>query len=207
MTFKNIFTLPNLLSLIRLLLSPILLPVLIVYCLTFNYSWLNGLLALLFALFSITDFFDGYFARRFKQVTTLGRLLDLIADKFLVYSVLIALLAIHKIYFVWVLILIGREFFMFGLRQLSLEYNLSIHVSWWGKLKTVFQMVYLTFLIYNPYHTLAFDGFVGLVRDFYHAPGWTSIEMLLTAIAVILSLFSALSYYRSFMKQYRIQHN
>jgi CDP-diacylglycerol---glycerol-3-phosphate 3-phosphatidyltransferase len=205
MSVKNFFSLPNLLSLARLVLSPLILPLLIVYFLPLNYHWLNGLLALLFALFSITDFFDGYLARRYEQVTTIGKLLDLIADKFLVYSVLIALLAIHKIYFVWVLIIIGREFFMFGLRQLSLEYHISVHVSWWGKLKTVFQMIYLTFLIYNPYHTLAFDGFVGLVGDFYAAPGWTSVEILLTVLAVGLSIISAYKYYKAFMVHY-LQH-
>lgn len=207
MPFKNFFSLPNLLSLIRLIISPIVLPLLIVYLLPLNLVWINGILAALFAIFSITDFFDGYLARRYAQVTTLGKLLDLIADKFLVYSVLIALLCIHKIYFIWVLIIIGREFFMFGLRQLTLECKLSVSVSWWGKFKTVFQMIYLTFLIYNPYHTLAFDGFVGFARDFYHAPGWTSIEALLTTLAVGLSVLSAWRYYSAFMREYRLHHN
>jgi CDP-diacylglycerol--glycerol-3-phosphate 3-phosphatidyltransferase len=206
MSFKNFFTLPNLLSLIRLILSPIVLPILIVYFLPLNVHWINAVLAILFACFSITDFFDGYLARRYAQVTSLGKLLDLIADKFLVYSVLIALLAIHKIFFIWVLIIIGREFFMFGLRQLTMECQLVVPVSWWGKFKTVFQMIYITFLIYNPYHSLGFDGFWGFVHDFSQAPGWTSIEVLLTVLAVGLSIFSAFKYYSAFMTQYRLGH-
>lgn len=204
---KNIFTIPNLFTFARLILSPIMLPVLIVYLLPLNCCWINASLAVLFALFSITDFFDGYLARRYEQVTTLGRVLDPIADKFLVFSTLIALLAIQKIFFVWVLVLIGREIFMLGIRQLALENNFSVHVSWWGKLKTVAQLCYLTFLIYNPFHTLGFGGLTEFVRDFYHAPSWMAIELLLMLAAVGLSLFSAQRYYCSFMAQFRQKHD
>ena len=200
---KKIFTFPNVLTFARLILSPIMLPILIVYFLPYNYLWVNTFLAALFALFSITDFFDGYLARRYEQVTTLGRVLDPIADKFLVFSTLIALLAIQKIFFVWVLILIGREFFMLGIRQLALENNFAIHVSWWGKLKTVAQLCYLTFLIYNPYHTHEFGGFSGFVRDFYNAPCWMGAELALAFLAMGLSVFSAQRYYSSFMAEFR----
>ncbi len=202
---KNIFTISNILTFIRLIISPIMLPILIVYLLPFNFLWLNGVLAAIFALFSLTDFFDGYLARRYEQVTAFGKALDPIADKFLMFSTLVALLAIQKIFFVWVLILIGREFFVLGIRQLALENNFSIHVSWWGKLKTVSQMCYLTFLIYNPYHTPGFGGFSWFVRDFYHAPGYMTIELLLTIIAIGLSVLSAQRYYCAFMAEYRIK--
>lgn len=207
MSFKDLINVPNVLTLIRLVLSPIMLPVLLVYLLPLNIFWINSLLAILFALFSITDFFDGYLARRYAQVSSFGRFLDPIADKFLIFSTLVALLAVHKIFFVWVLILIGREFFVLGLRQMALENNLSIHVSWFGKIKTVLQVLYLTVLILNPYHSFSGSGLSRLVQDMYHAPGWTALETLLMVAAVAMTIISAERYYHAFVAQYAQQQN
>ncbi len=147
------------------------------------------LLASLFILFGLTDFFDGYFARRFKQETALGRVLDPIADKFLVYSTLIALLAAHKIYFYWVIILIGREIFMMGLRQIALEQQISVHVSLLAKLKTCAQIAMLAVMIANPYQDLGLCG----------ALGWNGTQLVLLIATLALSLISAWYYYRNFM--------
>src|SRR6266404_4937914 len=103
---------PMLLTYIRLIGSPIILPFFLVYLLPLNIFWINCSLAVLFFLFGLTDFFDGYFARKYQQVTTTGAMLDHIADKFLVYSTLIALIAAQKLYFFWAIIWIGREFFI-----------------------------------------------------------------------------------------------
>jgi CDP-diacylglycerol--glycerol-3-phosphate 3-phosphatidyltransferase len=184
-----------------------MLPVLLVYLLPLNISYLNYLLAGLFALFSITDFFDGYLARRYEQVSTFGRFLDPIADKFLVFSTLVALLAINKIFFVWVLVLIGREFFVLGLRQMALEHNLFIHVSWLGKIKTFFQDMYLVVLIANPFHTLSRSGISRFVSDLYQAPNWTLIETILMVCALGLAVISAVQYYNAFLVQYLQQKN
>ena len=207
MSFKDLVNVPNILTLIRLVLSPIMLPVLLVYLLPLNIFWINCLLAILFALFSITDFFDGYLARRYAQVSSFGRFLDPIADKFLIFSTLVALLAINKIYFVIVLILIGREFFVLGLRQMALENNLSIHVSWFGKIKTLFQLLYLTVLIINPYHTPSRWGLSRLIQDMYHAPGLTALETLLMVAAVSMTIISAERYYHAFVAQYAPKKN
>ncbi len=202
MKIKDLVNVPNVLTLIRLIVSPIMLPVLLVYLLPWNIFWLNGLLACLFVLFSITDFFDGYLARRYAQVSSFGRFLDPIADKFLIFSTLVALLAINKIFFVWVLILIGREFFVLGLRQIALENNLSIHVSWFGKIKTMFQLLYLTVLILNPYHSFERTGLSRFVKDMYYAPGWSAIEALLMVAAVSMAIISAQRYYHAFVVLY-----
>jgi CDP-diacylglycerol--glycerol-3-phosphate 3-phosphatidyltransferase len=194
---NSTFNAPTILTLIRLVASPLLLPVLLVYLLPFNYWWLNGLLALLFTFFGLTDFLDGYLARKLKQETKLGRVLDPIADKFLVYSTLVALLATGKIYFYWVIILIGREFFMMGLRHVALENGITVHVSSWGKLKTLVQMAMLTVMIANPYQALGFCG----------AFGWNGLEALLLAISLLLSVDSARRYYVTFMKAYNAKMN
>lgn len=181
----KLLTLPNILTLVRLVLSPLALPVLLVYLLPYNIPWINACLAALFVLFGITDYLDGYFARRYKSESVIGGLLDPIADKFLLYSTLIGLLAAGKIYFYWVVLLIGREFFIMGLRIVSLEHRFSIPVSFLAKIKTAVTMLCLTYIIYNPYH------YVGLFGAF----GATIIEYILLALTLVLSLYTAKQYF------------
>ena len=181
-----------LLTYIRLIGAPLVLPFFLIYLLPYNIFWVNCCLATLFFLFGLTDFFDGYLARKYNQVTTLGALLDHVADKFLLYSTLIALVTAHKLYFVWAIIWIGREFFIMTLRQISLENNFAITVSSYGKLKTVLQMTCLTFIILNPYQ--GYD-----IAALY----WNSIELLLLLISTALSVGSAYNYYKLFIQQYR----
>ncbi|MDR3550223.1 MAG: CDP-diacylglycerol--glycerol-3-phosphate 3-phosphatidyltransferase [Candidatus Babeliales bacterium] len=192
------FNLPTTLTLIRLVLSPIILPLLFVYLLPFNNVVINALLGLLFIAFSLTDFFDGYLARKYRQETALGSILDPIADKFLVYSVLIGLAVVHKIYFFWVIIFIGREFFMMGLRQIALEHNFSVPVSMIGKFKTAFQMICLAVIIVNPYQSLAF-GLHG--KELFN-----TIELITLGLALGFTVASGYLYYRSFMIQFAKIH-
>lgn len=184
---------PNLLTIIRLIGSPIFLPFLIVYLLPYNLFWLNCIIAILFCLFALTDFFDGYLARKFKQETNFGKVLDPIADKFLLYATLVALLAAHKIFFYWVILFIGREFFMMGLRHIALENSFSVPVLLLGKIKTTFQMLMMCVIILNPYQELGLRG----------ALGWNGTELCLILIALGLSLGSAVQYYQIFMKLWK----
>jgi len=184
-------TFPTLLTLVRLVVSPIILPLLLVYGLPLELLWVNGTLAAIFVFFSLTDFFDGYLARRLKQESALGKALDPLADKFLVYSTLVALLAIHKIYFYWVVILIGRDFFMMGLRQIALEHNFSVSVSGLGKIKTAVLLIYLTMAILNPYQGLWDEH-----------PWWNGVETMLLAATLVLAIWSAKKYYSAFIKQF-----
>jgi CDP-diacylglycerol--glycerol-3-phosphate 3-phosphatidyltransferase len=92
---------PTRLTLIRLIFSPLFLPLVLVYFLPYNNQIINGILALVFVLLSLTDFFDGYLARKYNQETALGRALDPLADKFLFFSTLIALVTIQKVFFLF----------------------------------------------------------------------------------------------------------
>lgn len=187
-TLRN--NVPNLLTIIRLIGSPIFLPLLIVYLLPYNLFWLNCIVAVFFCFFALTDFFDGYLARKFNQETMLGKVLDPIADKFLLYATLVALLAAHKIFFYWVILFIGREFFMMGLRHIALENNFSVPVSLFGKIKTAVQMMMICVIILNPYQPL---GLIG-------ALGWNGTELLLIVVSLGMSLGSAKQYYHQFMR-------
>lgn len=184
-------SLPMILTYIRLIGAPLVLPFLLIYLLPYNIFWLNSSLAILFFLFGLTDFFDGYLARKYNQVTTTGAVLDHVADKFLLYSTLIALVAAHKLYFFWAILWIGREFFIMTLRQVALEHNSLITVSSYGKLKTVVQIVCLTWIILNPQHAL-----------YLSALTWNSIELLLLTIGTALSLGSAYHYFIVFKKHF-----
>jgi CDP-diacylglycerol---glycerol-3-phosphate 3-phosphatidyltransferase len=187
----HIITLPTIITLIRLIASPLFLPFILVYGLSPNIPVLNYALALLFGSLALTDFFDGYLARRWRQVSALGKTLDPLADKFLIYSTLVALLAINKTYFYWVVIFIGRDFFMLGLRQIALELGFGVPVSRLGKFKTTILLSYLTWVIANPYQS-QWDTHLW----------WNGIELLLLASALALTIWSTKNYYHSFITMY-----
>lgn len=180
------------LTLIRLIISPLILPVLFFLYLPLYNVWLNISLAFIFSLLSLTDFLDGYIARSYQQETSLGKVLDPLADKFLFYSTLIGLLAAGKIFFYWVLLLIGREFFIMSLRQLALEQRFTISVSYLGKVKTAVQMATIIFIIINPYHDYSYGN----------APVWNILELLLLTLTTTLSLLTSFFYYRVFMSKW-----
>jgi len=178
---------PILLTFSRLIISPVLLPFLLVYLLPYDYFLINTLLTLAFALLAATDFFDGYLARLYQQETLIGRLLDPLADKFLTCSTIIALIAINKLFFYWGIVFIGRELFVMGLRENALAHNFSIPVSWAGKVKTTLLMICLGIIILNPY-----SG----------TPAWAkNVENIFLFAALFSSVYSAFLYYRIFFRK------
>lgn len=187
MFFRKYITLPNTLTLVRLVASPIILPMLIVYLLPYNYLPLNIVLTMFFIGFSFTDFLDGYFARKYHLTSKLGGALDHIADKFLTYSTFIGLVTVGKIYFFWGILFIGRDFFVMGLRQIALENGFNIPVEFTGKVKTSLQMMLITWLIARP------------MQITYN---WEKFEYLLLGLTVCLTLLSGYQYYRGFIQQF-----
>lgn len=187
--YRNHVSLPLLLTGIRLIIAPLLLPVLLVYILPLNLLWANCLLGTLFLAFSFTDFLDGYYARKYGQVTKLGALLDPIADKFLCFTTFIALLVVGKLPFYWVIVFIGREFLVMSFRLIAAEYGKRLTVSWLGKLKTAAQLVYATVAIINPISK--------------NIPLLTESENITLCVALVLTLISAYAYYRSFISMVR----
>lgn len=188
----NFITTATWLTLVRLIISPIVLPILLVYGLPVNNIWLNGSLTSLFVLFGLTDFLDGYIARKYNQKSILGKVLDPVADKFLFYSTLIGLLVADRILFYWVIILIGREFFVMALRHVALEHGFNISVSWLGKIKTTIQIIAISFIIFNPCHGV--NTSCALL--------WNNLEFGLLFFTIFLSVFSAYRYYKIFMQMW-----
>ncbi|MFH1428674.1 MAG: CDP-diacylglycerol--glycerol-3-phosphate 3-phosphatidyltransferase [Candidatus Margulisiibacteriota bacterium] len=133
-------TLANRITVLRLLLVPFFLFLL-------KYPNIKYLTAFLYFTVCCTDALDGYIARKWDQITDLGKFLDPLADKLIVDLPLIYFVASGAVS-PWVVILvIGREFFVTGLRLLAAGKGLVIAAGWWGKVKTVLQMGAVILLI------------------------------------------------------------
>jgi CDP-diacylglycerol--glycerol-3-phosphate 3-phosphatidyltransferase len=170
--------LPNTLTLARIFLVPIIVAVLLTVEIRIWAFW--G--ASLFLAAALTDLLDGYLARRRKQVTTLGRLLDPIADKLLITSALIAMVQLQIAPAWMVAIIVGREFAVSGLRSIAAHEGFSVDVSTLGKGKMVTQVA----------------AVVGLILGRKYG-GWveTTATVLLWAV-VVFALVSMVQYFREF---------
>lgn len=142
MSAKHIFNLPNKLTLVRVGIVPLLVVVL----LTKLSNWLA---VFIFLAAAITDFADGYLARSRKEVTVFGKLMDPIADKLLIAGSLISLVEIGHAPAWLVVIIIGREFAVNGLRAVAASQNVIIPAGPLGKAKMVAQVIAVPLLILN----------------------------------------------------------
>jgi CDP-diacylglycerol--glycerol-3-phosphate 3-phosphatidyltransferase len=177
--------LPNSLTLLRIFFVPLLIVVLLTrspnielwgFHMRFEF-W--GVLILLVA--AATDWADGYFARRRLQVTTLGILLDPIADKLLISAALISLVDMHLVQAWMVVIIIGREFAVMGLRQIASAQGFTIQASELGKIKMVAQVAAITLLM------------LGRVYSVFQGAGQIALY-----VVVLFALLSAVDYFRTF---------
>ena len=111
----------------------------------------NGRFAALaiFIIASMTDFLDGYIARKNHLVTNFGKFMDPLADKLLVSAAMICLVSMDRLPAWMVIIIISREFAISGFRLIAADNGIVIAASWWGKFKTVSQMIMIILLIAN----------------------------------------------------------
>ena len=134
--------LPNVLTLLRILLVPVLVVALL-------DETANGdlLAAIVFALASVTDAMDGYIARTRNAITTFGKLMDPIADKLLIIAALVALVSLERLA-AWVaMVIIARELTVTVTRMQATQHGVVIAASMWGKAKTIVQVAAIFFLI------------------------------------------------------------
>jgi CDP-diacylglycerol---glycerol-3-phosphate 3-phosphatidyltransferase len=134
--------LPNFLTLSRIFLIPIIVAFLLTRTQNWEY-WGIGL----FLAASLTDWLDGYVARKRQQITTLGTLLDPIADKLLISSAFISLVELKLVQSWMVVIIVGREFAVSGLRNIAASEGFTISASRLGKMKMCIQVAAITLLI------------------------------------------------------------
>lgn len=151
--------------------------------------------ALLFVLASITDGVDGYLARRRGQITTMGMLLDPLADKLMVSAAFIALVSFHPgIVKAWIaVVVIGREFLVSGLRSIASSEGFTIEASDLGKLKTLTQIVsVVAAILAHRWYEWHFGWFIVPVY-------WTAIVAIY--FMVLVSIISAVDYFAAFWKK------
>ena len=132
----------------------------------------------IFAAASFTDFLDGMIARKFHLVTDFGKFMDPLADKLLVCSALILLTAEGSLSAVVVIVVIAREFIISGFRLIAADNGIVIAASWWGKFKTVFQMLLCMALILPT-----MPAFLG-----------ETVMSILTAAVLVLTIVSLADY-------------
>ena len=134
---------PNKLTLLRV----ILIPFFVVCMLAVNADWGKWAALAIFIIASLTDMLDGYLARRDNLVTNFGKFMDPLADKLLVCSAMICLVDMERIPSWVVIIIIGREFVISGFRLIASDNGVVIAANYWGKIKTVCQMIMIIVVI------------------------------------------------------------
>ena len=180
----SLTTTPNLLTMARMALVPV-----VVALLYQGTPQADLAAALVFGLASITDYFDGYLARVQKSVSVYGKLMDPLADKFLVVSSLIMLQEIGRLHAVVVMVLVCRELAITGLRALASAEGVIMSASPTAKWKTATQMVAIPFMMAK--------------EPLWGIPIYP-IGKVLLAISIALSVGSAVSYVIEFFKKLKI---
>jgi CDP-diacylglycerol--glycerol-3-phosphate 3-phosphatidyltransferase len=185
---QEAFNLPNTITMVRMGMIPLIL-----WFTYFESRRASFIAAMLFAVTGATDFLDGWVARRRGLETVIGKFLDPLADKLVVMAALVMLVHLGRVA-AWVVILVmGREFIVSGLRTIAMSEGIVIAAGQDGKLKTILQIVGITFLLLHYAYPLDF-GFVVLEYDA------NKVGTLLLYLSLVFSVWSAWTYFADFLK-------
>ena len=187
---NGMLNLPNLLTLARIACVPILV------LLLFSDSRETGLwAALLFSLASITDWFDGYLARKWDIVTVMGKFLDPLADKLIVMAAFIMLIPLERVPAWAVFLIIARETLVTGLRSVASAEGIVIDASNLGKYKTIFQMVaIIALLLHYDYY-----WFFGIQWEIFHV-NMQFVGIVFFYASFVLTMWSGGDYLYKFFR-------
>ena len=181
---RVVFNTPNVITLSRISLIPLIIAVYYLPDDWVSYSSKNMVATAIFIFAAVTDWLDGYLARRLNQMSAFGAFLDPVADKLIVAGALIVLLKEGRVDAVVALIIIGRELAISALREwmATVGQAKSVAVAFIGKLKTGFQLVAIPMLLYD-------DNLLGLLNC-------TVMGTILINVAAVLTVISMLYYMR-----------
>ena len=161
---------PNKLTIARM----IIVPFLVIFLLTGWGGEANRYISLtLFVVASVTDWFDGYLARKNNLVTNFGKFMDPLADKLLVCSAMICMIDLKRLSAWFVIIIIAREFIISGFRLIAAENGILIAANYWGKFKTASLMIMIILLI------LHFDGIFVILEQIFI---WLSLALTIISL-------------------------
>ena len=165
--------LPNKLTIMRVVLIPVFLLVLFLMDAPMN----RYIATAIFVVASLTDFLDGHLARKYNLVSNFGKFMDPLADKLLVMSALVSMVALEDLPAWVVIVILAREFAITGFRTLAMEAKIVMAASWWGKIKTATQMVMIIVVLLQ----LPFSGM-------------KMVETVLIWLSVIFTIVSGVDY-------------
>ena len=137
--------LANKLTLLRVFMIPVFLVVLFLAPEPMN----RYVAVIIFIVASLTDMLDGKIARKYNLVSNFGKFMDPLADKLLVMSALVSMVALKDLAAWVVIVILAREFTITGFRTLAMEANIVMAASWWGKVKTTVQMIMIPVVLLN----------------------------------------------------------
>ncbi len=184
--------LPNALTIARIFFVPLLVAALVeqsfsvrVFGTVVTHEWLA---LAIFLVAAATDLLDGYLARRWGQVTTIGTLLDPIADKLLISSALISLVQVNAVPGWMVILIVGRDFAISGLRSIAAAEGYTIRASDLGKTKMVAQVTAISFLLVSIHH-----------------PEIATLAYWMMWVVVLFAVLSAIGYFRKFWRKVDIR--
>lgn len=183
--------LANKLTMLRIFLVPIFL----IFIAVKGIPYGTIVATLIFIIASLTDQLDGYIARSRNQITTFGKFMDPLADKLLVTAALISLVELQIVPGIAAIIIIAREFAVSGLRTIAASEGTVISASWWGKLKTIIQIIAILLLLIqvnietSQNLTIAVANNDILSNFFTYGPKYSLI------LAVIITIISGVDYF------------
>ncbi len=185
-------TLPNALTLLRIFFVPLLLAVLLRKQIYLETPWINiskeWLALAIFLVAALTDLLDGIIARRRRQVSTLGTLLDPVADKLLISAAFISLVELGVVPAWMVVVIVGREFAVSGLRSIAAAEGYTIEASDLGKTKMVMQVIAVSLLLVGS-----------------HLPSFLKLGFVALWLVVLFAVVSAVDYFRKFWRRVDIK--
>ncbi len=180
-------TIPTFLTLARILMIPVLVVVFFL-----PWRWASVFAMLVFALASITDWLDGWIARRYHQYSAFGAFLDPVADKLMVSTALFLIVQGHPTAWMafWAAVIVGREIAVSALREwmAGLGQHAKVKVASIGKIKTTVQMLAIGFLLYSIHQPYAPNPTLWIDRLAFHIGDWG------LAAAALLTLWSGVEY-------------
>lgn len=184
--------LANKLTLIRIFLVPVFL----VFIAVKDIPYGSFIATFIFILASLTDKLDGYIARSRNQITNFGKFMDPLADKLLVTAALISLVELHVVPSWAAVVIIAREFAVSGLRSIAAAQGRVIAASWWGKIKTVIQIIAIILLLLkiNIHDAKLLKIFV--LDNHYIKQFFIIVPTIMLMIAVVVTLISGYDYFR-----------
>ncbi len=191
-TSDNVLTPANVVTLVRICLVPVFVAIIISpwpAWIGFDWlaSWKSWIAAVVFVVISCTDWLDGYLARKRNEVTDFGKFMDPLADKILITAALLVLVELGALPSWVALVIIAREFIVSGVRMVAASKGEVIAASWYGKFKTVFQMIAIVLFVVKENPVISQWSPTG--SSFLYALSW-----VVMCIALILTVVSMLSY-------------